>query len=98
MTQSTSKNTAVAAVVAIALPAAMFLSMAVSPMFLLAFPLILSASALNSGSKKDAIAGVVALVIGAGMLMFWGSYNLGKALAERDNAMACPAKSELSPP
>jgi MFS-type transporter involved in bile tolerance (Atg22 family) len=98
MTPQPSKDsTAFAGVLAVAMPAAMFLSMAVSPMFMLAFPLLLGMMASKSGSKKDAIAAFVAFLLCGGLLVMMGAYTLGKTMAERDNAMSCPAKTEISP-
>ncbi|WP_397606688.1 hypothetical protein [Silanimonas sp.] len=98
MTSQPSKDsTAFAGVLAVAMPAAMFLSMAVSPLFMLAFPLLLGMTARKSGSKKDAIAALVALVLCGGLLVMMGAYTIGKTMAERDNAMSCPAKAEISP-
>ena len=99
MTPQPSKNSiAFASVLAIALPAAFFLSLTVSPVFMLAFPLVLSLMAWKSGSKKDAIAALVALVLCGGLLVVMAGYSLGTTLAERDNAMSCPAKTDISLP
>lgn len=99
MTTPPSKDsTAFASVLAVALPAAMFLSISASPMFMLAFPLLLGMTAAKSGSKKDAIAAFVAFLLCGGLLVMMGAYTLGKTMAERDNAMSCPAKSDISLP
>ena len=98
MTPPPSKDSiAFASLLAVAVPAAMFLSMSVSPMFMLAFPLMLGMMASKSGSKKDAIAALVAFLLCGGLVMAMGAYTLGKTMAERDNAMSCPAKTEINP-
>ena len=98
MTPPPSKDSiAFASVLTVAMPAAMFLSMAVSPMFMLAFPVLLGVMASKSGSKKDAIAAFVAFLLCGGLLVMMGAYTLGKTMAERDNAMSCPATPEISP-
>ena len=98
MTPPPSKDSiALASVLTVAMPGAMFLSIAVSPIFMLAFPLLLGIMASKSGSKKYAIAAFVAFLLCGGLLVMMGAYTLGKTMAERDNAMSCPAKTEISP-
>ena len=86
-----------ARVITVARPAALFLHMGGSPLFMLAYPLLLGMMASKSGSKKDAIAAFVAFLLCGGLLVMMGAYTLGKTMAERDNAMSCPAKTEISP-
>jgi MFS-type transporter involved in bile tolerance (Atg22 family) len=98
MTPPPSKDSiALASALTVAMPGAMFLSIAVSPIFMLAFPLLLGMMASKSGSKKYAIAVFVAFLLCGGLLVMMGAYTLGKTMAERDNAMSCPAKTEISP-
>jgi energy-converting hydrogenase Eha subunit A len=84
--------TAIAGILSIV---AIILAATVSPAFVIGLPLIHAYVAWRMAWKITAMVQAAVFAIGVLVVLGW---TLGSTLAERDNAMSCPTKSEISLP